>query len=116
MQFMHINLAVARSSSSAAETLRYMQREFDVDSLSFPAEDWRPYLFCAIYRGMSIYMINPIGGGSGFKVNVSDGGGGVRVVGIFSSETAAAAWITVDRGTAERKKADTASNNSSQRG
>ena len=50
---------------------------------------------------MSIYRINPIGGGSGFKVNVSDKTGGLRVIGIFSSETAAAAWISADRDTAK---------------
>ena len=47
---------------------------------------------------MSIYRINPITGSSGFKVNVSDDAGGMRVVGVFTSENAAAAWINVDRG------------------
>ena len=49
---------------------------------------------------MSIYRIKPIAGGNGFKVNVSDDAGGLRVVGIFYSENAAAAWITADRGEA----------------
>ena len=46
---------------------------------------------------MSIYRINPITGGNGFKVSVSDDAGGLRVVGVFASENAAAAWIDVDR-------------------
>jgi hypothetical protein len=46
---------------------------------------------------MNIYRINPVGGGLGFKVDVADETGGLRVVGIFSSESDAQAWIATDR-------------------
>jgi hypothetical protein len=45
---------------------------------------------------MSIYRINPIGGGSGFKVHVADEAGGLRVVGVFLTEADANAWIAAD--------------------
>jgi hypothetical protein len=45
---------------------------------------------------MSIYRVNPIGGGSGFKVHVTDQAGGLRVVGVFLTETDANAWIATD--------------------
>jgi hypothetical protein len=45
---------------------------------------------------MSIYRINPIGGGSGFKVHVADEAGGLRVVGVFLTEADAIAWIAAD--------------------
>jgi hypothetical protein len=46
---------------------------------------------------MSIYRVNPIGGGNGFKVHVADNQGGLRVVGIFLTEADATAWIDRDR-------------------
>jgi hypothetical protein len=46
---------------------------------------------------MPIYHINPIAGGNGFKVHVADEAGGLRVVGVFLTETDAEAWITTDR-------------------
>ncbi len=46
---------------------------------------------------MGIYRIDPIGGGTGFKVHVADATGSLRIVGIFFSETDAAAWIEADR-------------------
>jgi hypothetical protein len=45
---------------------------------------------------MSIYRVNPIRGGSGFKVHVTDEAGGLRVVGVFSTEADADAWIVAD--------------------
>jgi hypothetical protein len=51
---------------------------------------------------MGIYRINPISGGNGFKVHVTDEAGGLRVVGIFLTETDAEAWIATDRGRPER--------------
>ena len=45
---------------------------------------------------MSIYHVNRIGGGSGFKVHVSDEAGGLRVVGVFLTEPDADAWIATD--------------------
>jgi hypothetical protein len=45
---------------------------------------------------MSTYRVNPIGGSHGFKVHVADGGGGLRVVGVFLSEADANEWIAVD--------------------
>jgi hypothetical protein len=50
---------------------------------------------------MSIYRINPIVGSNGFKVHVADEAGGLRVVGVFLTETDAEAWIAVDRGQPE---------------
>lgn len=47
---------------------------------------------------MNVYCINPIGSGNGFKVHVADQGDGLRVVGIFRTETEAEAWIEADRG------------------
>jgi hypothetical protein len=46
---------------------------------------------------MSIYRIDSAGGSSGFKVHVADEAGGLRVVGIFLSDTDAA-WIATNRG------------------
>jgi hypothetical protein len=46
---------------------------------------------------MDIYRINPVGGGIGFKVDVADETGRLRVVGIFPSEADAHAWIATDR-------------------
>jgi hypothetical protein len=45
---------------------------------------------------MNVYCINPVG--SGFKVQVADQADRLRVVGIFSTEIDAEAWIAVDRG------------------
>jgi hypothetical protein len=45
---------------------------------------------------MSIYRVNPVGGGSGFKVHVTDETAGLRVVGIFLNEAEANAWIAAD--------------------
>jgi hypothetical protein len=45
---------------------------------------------------MNVYCINPVG--RGFKVHVADQADRLRVVGIFSTETDAEAWIAVDRG------------------
>jgi hypothetical protein len=45
---------------------------------------------------MSVYRISPIAGGNGFKVHVADQAGGLRVVGVFPTETDAEAWITTD--------------------
>jgi hypothetical protein len=42
---------------------------------------------------MSIYRIVPIGGGSGFKVHVTDDAASLRVVGVFLTESDADAWI-----------------------
>jgi hypothetical protein len=47
---------------------------------------------------MSIYRIEPVGGGSRFKVHVADETGGLRVVGIFFTESDARMWIATDRG------------------
>jgi hypothetical protein len=55
---------------------------------------------------MSIYRINPIGGGNGFKVHVADEAGGLRVVGIFFSETDAEVWIATDRNQSKRNDGD----------
>jgi hypothetical protein len=54
---------------------------------------------------MSIYRINPVGGG-GFKVHVADDAGGLRVVGVFPTEADAGAWITVDKGVSEASRRD----------
>ncbi len=45
---------------------------------------------------MSIYRIDPVGGGRGFKVQVADAAGGLRVVGVFLTVADADAWIAVD--------------------
>jgi hypothetical protein len=50
---------------------------------------------------MSIYRIDPVGGSNGFKVHVADNAGGLRVVGVFSTEAIANAWIIADSSTAE---------------
>jgi hypothetical protein len=42
---------------------------------------------------MSIYRIFPIGGGSGFKVHVTDDAASLRVVGVFLSEAGAGGRI-----------------------
>ena len=57
---------------------------------------------------MSIYCVNPIGGTEGFKVNVTRGSGGVRVVGIFWTEADTNAWIAANSRIAEQS--DDASN------
>jgi hypothetical protein len=57
---------------------------------------------------MSIYRIDPIGGGSGFKVHVTENAGGLRVVGVFLSEADAQAWIVTDRGHDRPDDANTA--------
>jgi hypothetical protein len=46
---------------------------------------------------MDIYRIKPVGGGIGFKVDVADETGGLRVVGILPSKADAQAWIATDR-------------------
>jgi hypothetical protein len=56
---------------------------------------------------MNIYRINPIGGSSGFKVHVADEAGGLRVVGVFPSETDAQAWIASDSGQTSSTGCDT---------
>jgi len=38
-----------------------------------------------------------LGGGAGFKVQVADPAGGLRVVGVFADEAGAEAWITRDQ-------------------
>jgi hypothetical protein len=48
---------------------------------------------------MSMYCINTLGGGAGYKVQVEDTAGGLRVVGVFSNEDDAKAWIEVDQAT-----------------
>jgi hypothetical protein len=45
---------------------------------------------------MSIYRVNPMGGRDGFKVQVIDDAGGLRVVGVFLTEADADAWIAAD--------------------
>ncbi len=40
-----------------------------------------------------MYRINALGGGAGYKVQVADTAGGLRVVGVFSNEADARAWI-----------------------
>jgi hypothetical protein len=55
---------------------------------------------------MSTYCINPIGGSNGFKVHIADEGGGLRVVGVFFTETAAQAWIATDRRPPESSDGD----------
>ncbi len=45
---------------------------------------------------MSTYRINPVGGSAGFKVNILDEAGGLRVVGVFPTEAVANAWIAID--------------------
>jgi hypothetical protein len=46
-----------------------------------------------------MYCINTLGGGAGYKVQVADNAGGLRVVGVFSNEDDAKAWIEVDQAT-----------------
>jgi hypothetical protein len=46
---------------------------------------------------MSTYRINQICGSNGYKVNVMDDAGSLRVVGVFFTENAARAWIMADR-------------------
>jgi hypothetical protein len=50
---------------------------------------------------MRTYRINLIGGGGGFKVDVADNAGGLRVVGIFVTEADASDWIEADSRMAE---------------
>jgi hypothetical protein len=89
---MHINQAVARSGHSRS-------------GKGHPLAEW----FCILYRReMSIYRIDPIGGGSGFKVHVTDDASGLRVVGVFLNETDAQAWIVADRGQARPSDPNTA--------
>ncbi len=45
------------------------------------------------------YRIIKITGGTGFKVHVTHLAGGLRVIGIFLSETEAMSWIADDRTT-----------------
>ena len=47
---------------------------------------------------MSVYRVDPISGSGGFKVQIADDAGGVRVVGVFLTEAEAAAWIAADSG------------------
>jgi hypothetical protein len=55
---------------------------------------------------MRTYRIKPLGGGTGLKVDVADAAGGLRVVGIFLSETDAEAWIANDRRLTDRRGGD----------
>ena len=57
---------------------------------------------------MNVYCINPIRSGNGFKVHVADQGDGLRVVGIFRTESEAEAWIEADRGMNRRSRGNTA--------
>jgi hypothetical protein len=45
---------------------------------------------------MSIYRVNPVGSG-GFKVDVVEESGGLRVVGVFLTEADANVWIAADQ-------------------
>jgi hypothetical protein len=51
---------------------------------------------------MSIYRVNPVGFGGGFKAHVADDAGGIRVVGVFLTEADANVWIAADRNGAAR--------------
>jgi hypothetical protein len=55
---------------------------------------------------MSMYCINTLGGGAGYKVQVADTAGGLRVVGVFSNKDDAKAWIEVDQATSREPAAD----------
>jgi hypothetical protein len=55
---------------------------------------------------MSRYRVDPIGGTDSFKVHVTDNAGGLRVVGVFSTEADAEAWIAADSGIAETPDRD----------
>ncbi len=54
---------------------------------------------------MSIYRIDPVGGGRGFKVQVADAAGGLRVVGVFLTVADADEWIAADSGRTEQPAA-----------
>jgi hypothetical protein len=54
---------------------------------------------------MGTYRIGSLGDGMGFKVQVTDGAGGLRVVGVFPDEAMAKAWIAADQQAAERESA-----------
>ncbi len=53
-----------------------------------------------------MYRINALGGGAGYKVQVADTAGGLRVVGVFSNEADARAWIAADQATTRAGTAD----------
>ena len=53
-----------------------------------------------MYGSVSQYSL---GDGTGFKVQVTDAAGGLRVVGVFSDEAMAKAWIAADQQAAEQK-------------
>ncbi|MFL5288646.1 MAG: hypothetical protein ACJ8AW_48760 [Rhodopila sp.] len=55
---------------------------------------------------MSMYRICSLGDGIGFKVQVTDGSGGLRVVGVFADEAVAKAWIIADQQEAGRDSAE----------
>jgi hypothetical protein len=55
---------------------------------------------------MSMYCINTLGGGAGYKVQVADTAGGLRVVGVFANKDDAKAWIEVDQATPRNAVAD----------
>ncbi len=55
---------------------------------------------------MSMYCINTLGGGAGYKVQVEDTAGGLRVVGVFFNEDDAKAWIEVDQAATRDPVAD----------
>jgi hypothetical protein len=63
---------------------------------------------------MNIYRINPIGGGGGFKVLVSDNAGSLRVVGVFPTVADADAWIAADSRMPEASDRDAAHQSSRQ--
>jgi hypothetical protein len=67
-----------------------------------------------------MYCINTLGGGAGYKVQVADSAGGLRVVGVFSNEADARAWIAADQAANRAGRADAggypASNRSTSRG
>jgi hypothetical protein len=55
---------------------------------------------------MSTYCICSLGDGIGFKVQVADPAGGLRIVGVSTDEDIAKAWITADQQAAEPHPAD----------
>jgi hypothetical protein len=55
---------------------------------------------------MSTYRIGCLGDGIGFKVQVTDASGDLRVVGVFSDEAVARAWIVADQEAAAQAPGD----------
>jgi hypothetical protein len=54
---------------------------------------------------MRTFLIVPVGGGTGYKVEVSHPSGGVRIVGGFRSEAEAMAWVAHERSATTRQDA-----------